>query len=90
LRIADWGIKSEISIPKSEIKWPIPMLEILAISNPLPISFPNTGGIAVSSHALTANFHIPLRPPSPLGGEGKGEGQDLGKGLGDQIYFIFN
>jgi len=52
--------------------------------------------MAVSNHALTANFHIPLRPPSPLGGEGKasgseepmarrGEGQDLGKGLGDQF-----
>jgi hypothetical protein len=43
------------------------------------------GGMTVSSHALTANFHIPLRPPSPLVGEGKGEGQDLGRGLGDYI-----
>jgi len=35
-----------------------------------PISFPNTGGIAVSSRALTANFHVP-------------EDRDLGKWLGD-------
>jgi len=39
--------------------------------------------MTVSSHALTANFHILLCPPSPLGGEGKGEGKDLGRGLGD-------
>ena len=31
----------------------------------LAISFPNTGGMTVSSHALTADFHIPLRSPSP-------------------------
>ncbi len=34
----------------------------------LAISFPNTGGMAVSSHALTADFHIHA---------------DLGNGLGD-------
>jgi hypothetical protein len=39
------------------------------------ISFPNTGGMAVSSHALTAAFHNP-------------KNQDLGKGLGDR-YNIF-
>jgi len=36
------------------------------------ISFPNTGGMAVSSHALTAIFHVR-------------SGRDLGGGLGDQI-----
>jgi hypothetical protein len=56
-------------------KWPIPALEVSAIKGPFLISFPNTGGKAVSSHALTAVFHIPLN-------------QDLGKWLGD--YSIFN
>jgi len=29
------------------------------------------GGMTVSSHALTANFHVSVPPPSPLGGDGK-------------------
>jgi len=66
------------------IKWPIPVFEISARSD-YSISFPNTGGMTVSSHALTAIFHIPLLPPSPLWGEGKGEGQDLGRRLGESI-----
>jgi len=36
------------------------------------ISFPNTGGMIVSNHTLTAHFHI---PPD----------RDLGKRLGDII-----
>ena len=53
------------------------MLEISAISNPSSISFPNTGGIAVSSHALAAIFHIPKH-------------QELGRRLGDLIDLIPN
>lgn len=34
------------------------MLEVSAMEDLLFISFPNTGGMAVSSHALSANFHI--------------------------------
>jgi hypothetical protein len=60
---------------EGEIKRPISVFEILAFEIPLPVSFPNTGGVAVSSYALTANFHVPLSPPSPLGGEGVGEGK---------------
>jgi len=60
------------------------MFEILATWNSLSISFPNTGGIAVSSHALMANFHVLRPPPAPAGEEDAGEGQDLGKKLGDQ------
>ena len=51
------------------------MLEASAIEDAFLISFPNTGGMAVSGHALTAVFHLPLTPPSPQRGEGKGEGR---------------
>jgi len=50
------------------------MFEVLATWNSLSISFPNTGGIAVSSYALVANFRIPLLPPSPLRGREAGCG----------------
>jgi hypothetical protein len=61
MRIVDLGIKSEIHNPNSEIKWPIPVFEILAIRNPLPISFPNAGGITVSNHTLAAILLIQKR-----------------------------
>jgi hypothetical protein len=40
-------------------KWPIPVLEVSAIEDPFLISFPNTGGMSVSNHALSADFHLP-------------------------------
>jgi hypothetical protein len=50
------------------------MFEVLAMENSLPISFPNTGGIAVSNCTLRANFHVRLHPrPAP------GQGVDEGK-----------
>jgi hypothetical protein len=44
--------------------------------------------MSVSSHALSADFPVPLLLPSPRGGEGRGEGQDLGERLGDIIGYI--
>jgi hypothetical protein len=37
-----------------------------------PISFPNTGGMTVSSHALSANFHFPVTLSPPCTGEAEG------------------
>jgi hypothetical protein len=68
---------------ETEQKKPTSVFEILAFGIPLPVSFPNTGGIAVSSYALLADFRVPLLPPSPLRGEDSGEGQELGNWLGD-------
>jgi len=72
LRIADCGIKSEIHNLQSETeqKKPICVFEILAFGIPLPVSFPNTGGIAVSSYALLADFRVPKE-------------RELGNWLGD-------
>jgi hypothetical protein len=45
---------------EGKIKKPIPVFEISALLAS-SISFPNTGGMTVSSHALTASFHFPER-----------------------------
>ena len=48
------------------------MFEISAILNQHLISFPNTGGMAVSNHALTAIFPVPRK-------------RNLGRRLGDLL-----